>query len=220
MYSKKIARTVSAVSPLVAALALSMPVSAQDLMLEEVIVTAQKRAESLMDVPLSVSAVTGDKMLEAGIRNLGDLTAYVPNFQKSETSIGNYLAVRGISSGINKGFEQSVVQFIDDVALGRSPLARAPFLDLARVEVLRGPQNVLFGKNAIGGALSLVTNSPTDEFEGSAMLEYEPEYNTSEGNIVLSGGITDHLRGRLALRYLDEDGYFDNNLTSREEAGR
>ena len=59
--------------------------------LEEVIVTAQKRTESLMDVPLSVSAVSGEKMLEAGIRNLGDLTAYVPNFQKSETSIGNFL---------------------------------------------------------------------------------------------------------------------------------
>jgi outer membrane receptor protein involved in Fe transport len=188
--------------------------------LEEVIVTAQKRAESLMDVPLSVSAVSGDKMLEAGIRNLGDLTAYVPNFQKSETSIGNYLSIRGISSGINQGFEQSVVQFIDDVALGRSPLARAPFMDLARVEVLRGPQNVLFGKNAIGGALSLVTNSPTDELEGSFMLEYEPEFDTSEANLVLSGGITDALRGRLAVRYLDEDGYFENNLTMRDEAGR
>ena len=169
--------------------------------LEEVIVTAQKRAESLMDVPLSVSAVSGDKMLEAGIRNLGDLTAYVPNFQKSETSIGNYLSIRGISSGINQGFEQSVVQFIDDVALGRSPLARAPFMDLNRVEVLRGPQNVLFGKNAIGGALSLVTNTPTDELEGSIMLEYEPEYDSSEVNLVLSGGLTDDLRGRLAVSY-------------------
>ena len=213
----------SALRRLPVAIALSVagfPGVAHSQVLEEVIVTAQKRAESLMDVPLSVSAVTGDKMLEAGIRNLGDLTAYVPNFQKSETSIGNYLAIRGISSGINQGFEQSVVQFIDDVALGRSPLARAPFLDLARVEVLRGPQNVLFGKNAIGGALSLVTNSPTDEFEGSVMLEYEPEYDTSEGNVVLSGGITDNLRGRLALRYLEEDGYFENNLTNRDEAGR
>ena len=77
----------------------ALPGVAHSQMLKEVIVTAQKRAESLMDVPLSVSAVTGDKMLEAGIRNLGDLTAYVPNFQKSETSIGNYLSVRGISSG-------------------------------------------------------------------------------------------------------------------------
>ena len=198
----------------------AIPGTAYSQVLEEVIVTAQKRAESLMDVPLSVSAVSGDKMMEAGIRNLGDLTAYVPNFQKSETAIGNYLSIRGISSGINQGFEQSVVQYLDDVALGRSPLARAPFMDLARVEVLRGPQNVLFGKNSIGGALSLVTNKPTDEFEGSFMVEYEPEYNTFETQMVLSGGITNNLRGRLALRYLEDDGYFENNLTGDDEVGR
>lgn len=189
-------------------------------MLEEVVVTAQKRAESLMDVPLSVSAVSGDKMMESGIRNLGDLTAYVPNFQKAESSIGNFLSIRGISSGLNEGFEQSVVQYMDDVALGRSPLARAPFMDLNRVEVLRGPQNVLFGKNSIGGALSLVTNKPTDEFEGSIMVEYEPDYGTADTQLVLSGGITDTLRGRLAVRYMEEDGYFENNLTGNDEAGR
>jgi len=221
MYQDRFSFTLLRQLPAAVALAVAAaPGVAHSQVLEEVIVTAQKRAESLMDVPLSVTAVTGDKMIEAGIRNLGDLTAYVPNFQKSETSIGNYLSIRGISSGINQGFEQSVVQFIDDVALGRSPLARAPFLDLARVEVLRGPQNVLFGKNAIGGALSLVTNAPTNEFEGSFMLEYEPEYETTEGRLVLSGGITDDLRGRLAVRYLEEDGYFENNLTNRDEPGR
>ena len=122
----------------VALASLALPAAAQNLTLEEVVITAQKRTESLMDVPLSVSAVGGEKMIEAGIKNLGDLTAYVPNFQMAETSIGNYLSIRGISSGINQGFEQSVVQYMDDVALGRSPLARAPFMDLNRVEVLRG----------------------------------------------------------------------------------
>jgi len=214
--STSIRRLPAAIALAVAAI----PGTAYSQALEEVIVTAQKRAESLMDVPLSVSAVSGDKMMEAGIRNLGDLTAYVPNFQKSETSIGNFLSIRGISSGINQGFEQSVVQYMDDVALGRSPLARAPFMDLARVEVLRGPQNVLFGKNSIGGALSLVSQKPTDEFEGSVMAEYEPEYGTVETNLVLSGGITDGLRGRLAVRYLEEDGYFENNLTGDDDMGR
>ena len=215
-YSTSLRRLHAAVALSVSAI----PGTSYSQALEEVIVTAQKRAESLMDVPLSVSAVSGGRMLEAGIRNLGDLTAYVPNFQKSETSIGSYLSIRGISSGINQGFEQSVVQYMDDVALGRSPLARAPFMDLARVEVLRGPQNVLFGKNSIGGALSLVTNQPTDEFEASVMLEYETEYDTPEANLVLSGGLTESVRGRLAVRYLEEDGYFENNLTDRDEAGR
>jgi len=221
MNNKAANRPIRRTLPLAIALAsIALPGAAQSLQLEEVVVTAQKRAESLMDVPLSVSAVSGDKMLEAGIRNLGDLTAYVPNFQKSEASIGNFLSIRGISSGLNQGFEQSVVQYMDDVALGRSPLARAPFMDLNRVEVLRGPQNVLFGKNSIGGALSLATNRPTDEFEGSIIAEYEPEYGTAETQLVLSGGITDTLRGRLAVRYMEEDGYFENSLTDRDEAGR
>ena len=193
---------------------------AESLMLEEVVVTAQKRAQSLSDVPLSVSAVSGQKMQDAGIMDLADLTAYVPNFQKSDTSIGSYLVIRGLGSGINQGFEQSVVQYVDDVALGRAPLARMPFLDLNRVEVLRGPQNVLFGKNSIAGALSLVTNRPTDELEGSVLLEYEPDYETTTSNLVVSGPISDSLRGRLAARYYDDGGYFENNLNGDDEASR
>ncbi len=193
---------------------------AQQLMLEEVVVTAQKRAQTLSDVPLSVSAVSGDKMMEAGISDFADLMAYVPNFQKADTAIGSYLAIRGIGSGINQGFEQSVVQYVDDIALGRSPLARMPFMDLNRIEVLRGPQNVLFGKNSVAGALALVTNKPSDQFEGSVMAEYEPEYNTRQGQFMVSGPLTDTLRGRLALRYYNDGGYYDNNLNGDEEAGR
>lgn len=191
---------------------------ADGLMLEEVIVTAQKRAQSLSDVPLSVSAVSGQKMQDAGIMDLSDLTAYVPNFQKSDTSIGSYLVIRGLGSGINQGFEQSVVQYVDDVALGRAPLARMPFLDLNRVEVLRGPQNVLFGKNSIAGALSLVTNQPTSELEGNVLLEYEPDYETTTTTMVVSGPISDTLRGRLSARYYDDGGYFENNLNGDDEA--
>jgi len=190
------------------------------LMLDEIVVTAQKRAESLQDVPLSVAAVEGEKMLDAGIKDLADMSGYVPNFEKADTSIGQYLVIRGISSGINQGFEQSVVQYMDDVALGRSVLARMPFMDLERIEVLRGPQNVLFGKNSIAGALSIVTAKPTRELTGRVGLEYEPEYNSREGTLVISGPLSDTVRGRLAARYYDEDGYFKNNLTHRDEAQR
>ena len=92
--------------------------------LEEVVVTAQKRAESLQDVPISVSAVSGEKLDRAGILNFADLSAYVPNFQKADTALGPVLLIRGIGSGVNQSFEQSVVQYTDDVALGRAPLAR------------------------------------------------------------------------------------------------
>ncbi|MCR8922553.1 Plug domain-containing protein [Dasania sp. GY-MA-18] len=81
---------------------------AQNLMLEEVLVTSQYRAESLQDVPVSVSALSGDKMNEAGVMKVEDLQAYVPNFTMSETGIGTNIYIRGIGSGINQGFEQSV----------------------------------------------------------------------------------------------------------------
>jgi len=219
MYSRTISRTVSTVSPLVAALALAMPASAQNLVLEEVVVTAQKRAQSLMDVPISVSAVGGEKMVEAGIKDLGDLTAYVPNFTKSDTSIGQILSIRGISSGINRGFEQSVVQYTDDVALTRGVLARAPFMDLERVEVLRGPQNVLFGKNSIAGALSYTTAKPSDELEGSVGVEYRDEDSAKQIDAMVSGSITDAVRGRLVVRGVDSDGYHKNNLTGADDDG-
>ena len=217
MYSRTISRTVSTVSPLVAALALAMPVSAQNLVLEEVVVTAQKRAQSLMDVPISVSAVTGEKMVDAGIRDLGDLARRTCRTSPSPTPLlVKFCAIRGISSGINRGFEQSVVQYTDDVALTRGVLARAPFMDLARVEVLRGPQNVLFGKNSVAGALSYATAKPTDELEGSLGAEYRDEDSAKQ--VRRHGLRPDHrqaVRGRLVARGVDSDGFHENNLTGR-----
>jgi len=133
--------------------------------LDEVVVTAQKRQQSLQDVPISVSVISGDKIAEAGIDNMDDLALYVPNFSKGESGAGAIIQIRGIGTGSNPAFEQSVVMYMDDISLSRSPLARMPLMDLERVEVLRGPQNVLFGKNSIGGAVSLITAKPTDEME-------------------------------------------------------
>ncbi|NIB44676.1 TonB-dependent receptor [Pseudomaricurvus alkylphenolicus] len=187
--------------------------------LEEVIVTAQKRAQSLQDVPMSVSAVTGEKMTEAGVADLGDMSAYVPNFQMADLGFGQLLVVRGIGSGANAGFEQSVVQYMDDIALGRSALSVMPFMDLERVEVLRGPQNVLFGKNSIAGALSSTTAKPTEEFEASLGVEYQPKDNAQTLNAMVSGALTDGLRARLVVRDKESDGFYKNNLTGQDEGG-
>ncbi len=212
---------VSKLSLAVAAITASASFSsfAEDFMLEEIVVTAQKRAQSLQDVPMSVSAVSGEKMAEAGIANLSDMAAYIPNFQKSDTSIGQYLVVRGIGSGINQGFEQSVVQYMDDIALGRGPLARMPFMDLERVEVLRGPQNVLFGKNSIAGALSSSTAKPTEEFEANIGVEYQPKDDAKTITAVISGALTDSVRARLAVRDKDSEGFHENNLTGEDDGG-
>lgn len=194
-----------------------MAVNADDLMLEEIVVTARKREQSLQDVPISVSAVDGGKMAEAGISNLADLSAYVPNFQQANSPLGQVLSIRGISSGINQGFEQSVVQYVDDIAMGRGPMARMPFMDLERVEILRGPQNVLFGKNSVGGAISITTAKPSDEFEGSVQVEHENKYGRNEIQTMVSGPLSETVGARLAIRAVEEDGYFDNTTNGDDE---
>ena len=186
---------------------------------EEIVVSAQKRQQTLQDVPISVAVISGDRLVEAGIDNLDDLAPYVPNFSKGESGASAILRIRGIATGSNPSFEQSVVTYMDDISLSRAPLARMPFMDLERVEVLRGPQNVLFGKNAIAGAISMVSARPTDEFEGNFSLRYEPDFGDTLANVVLSGPISDSLRGRLAVRYADYGGYLEkySNETGNDQ---
>lgn len=188
--------------------------------LEEIIVTAQKRAESLQDVPISVAALSGDKIRDAGIMTIEDLSSYVPNFTMTESAVGNVVFIRGIGSGINQGFEQSVGMFIDDIYLGRSQQFRAPFLDVAMVEVLKGPQGTLFGKNTIAGAVNITTLQPGEEFEGEVSAMYEPKYNTQEYTAIVSGPLTDDLGARLALRKSVSDGYMENVISGDDEAER
>ncbi|MDF1693389.1 MAG: TonB-dependent receptor [Zhongshania sp.] len=188
--------------------------------LEEVLVTATLRTESLQDVPVSVNAVSGEKMAEAGIDKIEDLQAYVPNLSMSETGIGTNIYIRGIGSGINPGFEQSVGMYFDGISYGRGQLTRAPFLDLARVEVLRGPQNILYGKNSIAGALSLISARPGQENEGMISGLYEPDHGEKVVDFMVSGPITDTLGGRLALRKREMDGYIENLTLNRDEPQR
>lgn len=188
--------------------------------LEEVLVTATLRTESLQDVPVSVNAMAGEKMQEAGIDKIEDLQAYVPNLSMSEAGIGTNIYIRGIGSGINPGFEQSVGMYFDGVSYGRGQLTRAPFLDLARVEVLRGPQNILYGKNSIAGALSLVSARPGQEQEGMISGLYEPDHDEKIVDFMLSGPITDNLAARVAIRKREFGGYMENLTLNRDEPQR
>ena len=194
--------------------------SAGAAVLEEVIVTAQMRSQNLQDVPVSVSSVGGEKLIAAGIDKLEDLQAYVPNLTMSETGIGTVIYVRGIGSGINQGFEQSVGMYVDGVYYGRAQLSRAPFLDLERVEVLRGPQNILHGKNSIAGALSINTRKPSEEFEASVAGVYEPEHGEEVIDLVLSAPLTEDISFRFASRLRRMDGYMENLTLNRNEPER
>lgn len=185
--------------------------------LEEVIVTAQKRAQGLQDVPISINAVSGDRITNAGIDDLQDLSGSIPNLQITQTGITNQIGMRGIYSGSNKGFEQSVAMYVDDVYYGRGQLIQLPLVDLERVEVLRGPQPTLFGKNAIAGAISIVTKAPTDEFEASISGFYEFEHKEKKITASISGPITDNIRGRLVANFRDIDGWMENTNLNRTE---
>jgi len=201
--------------------ALAQPAqNAQAMVLEEIVVTAQSRQQSLQDVPIAVSAVSAESIEQRSLQKVEDLQVLVPNFTMTETGIGTNMFIRGIGSGINQGFEQSVAMFIDGVHYGRAQQSRAPFLDLERVEVLRGPQSILFGKNAVAGALSLTTARPTRDFEGSVEGSYEfidPEYTVGA---MVSGPFSDTVRGRLAVRYRDFNGNVENLRLNRKEPQR
>ncbi|MFT7559119.1 MAG: iron complex outermembrane receptor protein [Flavobacteriales bacterium] len=185
--------------------------------LEEMIVTSQKRVQSLQDVPISIATVSGEKLVEAGIGNLEDMTMYLPNIHFTETGISTQVRIRGIGSDNSQGFEQSVGSYVDGIYYGRAQLFRAPMMDLERVEMLRGPQSTLFGKNSIAGALNITTARPTNELEGRLNYSYEPEYNTNEINGVISGPITEKVRARFAARSYQDDGYFTNSFNDTEQ---
>ena len=130
--------------------------------LEEVTVTARKRAESLQDVPISITAVSGETLRNSGIDKLENLAPTVPSLHIGEAFGADQFFIRGLGSGVNFGFEQAVGQVIDGFFYGRSRFGRSQFLDIERVEVLKGPQGALLGKNTTAGAINITTARPTD----------------------------------------------------------
>jgi iron complex outermembrane receptor protein len=209
----------SLLAALIASYAISPSLSAQTPALEEVLVTAQKRVQSLKDVPISINAIGGEKLEKDGITSIERMADYIPSFNMTQTGIGTNISIRGITSGVNQGFEQSAAQFIDGVHFGRAQLARAPFLDIERVEVLRGPQSILFGKNSTAGAISITTAKPTDEFEAKITALYEPEHGEEDLRFVVSGPLSDTLSGRIAILDRTLDGYYENTTLGRDESG-
>ena len=180
-------------------------------MLEEVIVTSQKREQTLQEVPISIVAISGDKIREANVYKMEDLQLMVPNLQMTESGISTQIYIRGIGSGNSQGFEQSVGMYVDGIYFGRQQLIREPIFDLQRVEVLRGPQGILFGKNAIAGAVAYTTAQPTQEFGGYVRAEYDWEHDATLIEAVINGGLTDTFSVRVAARKFDDEGWLTNN---------
>lgn len=182
-------------------------------LLEEIVVTAQKRPESLGDVPISVSVMSGERIDDAGLQNLEDVVAYVPNVVINQQAIGYNINIRGIQSGNQAGFEQSVGTFVDGVYRGRGAQSNFAFLDVEAVEVLRGPQGTLFGRNVIAGALNIRSAQPTRELEGELALAYNPEFDETEITGHLSGPVSESLAVRVAILDRERDeGWLRNTV--------
>lgn len=189
--------------------------------LEEVVVTATKRAQSAQDIPMSVEAVSGEKLAEMSVVNMEDLSGSIPNFNVGDAAGVTQVTMRGMGSGVDRSFEQSVGMFVDGIYMPRGRQYGAPFMDAERVEVLRGPQAVLFGLNSTAGAVSVVSakNRPGDALEGEVTAEHEVEYNTTSTLAVVGGSPIDSLGLRLAVKHAEQqDGYYENVFTGEDES--
>lgn len=185
--------------------------------LDEIIVTAQKRAEDVQDVPLSVTAIGGETLKEKNIGDLASVGEYTPNMTITNTPTFNFITMRGLGSGWNRGFEQSVAIVIDEVFYGRPSYLSNGQLDLSSIEVLRGPQGTLFGKNAVAGALHLRTAKPTNEWAVDADGTYGSENFRRVRGVVGGPLFSEDLSFRISFLDEERDGDIFNTLLKVDE---
>ncbi|MEO6218048.1 MAG: TonB-dependent receptor, partial [Sphingomonas sp.] len=188
----------------------SKPDNANDSVVEDIVVTAERRATNLQSTPLSILAVTQETIQAKGIQNLQDLSRFTPNLSISPSRAGGNSAanfvIRGISGGGGATGERGVGLYIDGVYMPRTSGAVLRVLDVDRIEVLRGPQGTLFGRNSTGGAIRIFSKQPTDTLSGS--LEFNLgnfAHRDAIGTINIPLGSGFALRAQGA--YLHEDGF-------------
>jgi iron complex outermembrane receptor protein len=227
MHARSTSRSISPVAVAVLAALAAAPVARAQQTgttaggLEEIIVTAQKREQNLQEIPVAVSVLGGDLIDRSTAYNIEGLTALVPslNFRKGGTSINSTLFLRGVGTvNFSLAAEPSVATVLDGVVLARSGEAFGDLNDIERIEVLRGPQGTLFGKNASAGVVSIVSRMPSTEFGTSAQFEF---YEGSEWKLrgTLDAPLSDSFRTRTTAFYGEYDGNIDNLYDGREING-
>lgn len=185
--------------------------------LEEIVVTAQRVSEPLQEVPAAVTAISSSDLQKSGVMRMTDMTSRVPNLQVSRNQgVTNY-SMRGIGNTfLNLGGDASVAVHQNGIYVARPRAQVTAFFDIERIEVLRGPQGTLYGRNATGGSINVVTREPGDVLEGNATLTVG-----NYGRVRLEGGISapivqDKISARLAVLGARHDGYGDNVVTGKE----
>ena len=175
---------------------------------EDIVVSAQKRDERLLDVPMSITAISGEALAAAGIGSTGNLEQIVPGLLTPNVGLAYTPAMRGVTTiSTSPGDETNVAIYLDDVYLGAPIVGLFEFKDIDRIEVLKGPQGNLFGRNATGGAIRVITRSP----EPTPSAELSADYGVAERRIkldaFLTGPITHDLAASFNLGYTEDDGY-------------
>lgn len=210
-------------APALAQDAASEPVSSEGetRKLDVITVTAQKRQENIQDVPISVTAITAEVIQESGVNDVTDLSFLVPNFQINPGGqvVAPRVGIRGVNSVSNQGIEPSVGIFVDGAYVPRPGAIMGNLFDIQQVEVLRGPQGTLFGRNTPIGAVNILTNRPEDAFGGSVSVE-AASFGSYGAQGHLTGPLADNLTGRIALSYYKQGAYLENTFDNEDELER
>ncbi|PHS77924.1 MAG: TonB-dependent receptor [Robiginitomaculum sp.] len=203
---------------LLASSTLNITASAQ--VQDEIIVTATKRNERLIDVPLSISVVGAHMIETTGIRDLKEVAEYIPNVEISQGSdFRSSVTIRGVGAvSRNIGFDTRVGVYVDGIYMGQSPSLNQELLDLQQVEVLRGPQGTLFGKDTVAGAINLITKKPGDEFEGTISADLG-NFGYTEFKGMVTVPLSDTVSFKGSISKADRDGFIRNTGTGNDLMG-
>ena len=186
--------------------------------LEEVIVTAEKRAANVQNVPISMTVLTGDELQEFHDKNIHDLITRMPNVNLVTQGVNDVIYIRGFGSSPNNfAFDPTVSVYRDGIYAGKSGQFIEPLFDVERVEVLRGPQGALLGKNTAAGAISIVSAGPSREFGGEVAGAYKIDPQGWQATGFVTGALTETLSGRLAVKFLDQEGFLKNRATGQND---
>lgn len=204
------------------ATSLAQDAAAEDLDpgLEQIVVTAQRRTQSLQDVPVSIGVMSGDEIQRQGFRNLDEMADFTPSVSvDAADTLGQSRKIRGFgTTGNALTLEQSVPIFVDGIHYGRPSQVKSGFMDVERVEILKGPQPLYFGMNAIAGAISIVSRAPTPEWEGYVDVE-AGNHSNIQWEAAVGGPLTDTLGIRLAGIYEDDPGFLKDVVTGAKLPG-
>ncbi len=189
------------------------PSTAADAIIEDIVVTAQRRSEGLQNVPIAITALSGETLEEAGVTSVGELVQVTPSLQFGERFGNVFIAVRGIGqAGQDIGSQSGVTVSQDGVPLLNHFMMDGTFLDVSQVAVLRGPQGTFEGRNATGGAINIYSNLPTEELTGSLALTAGDYDRLGIRGFVSGPLISDRLTARVAFQREEADGWLRNDF--------